>query len=129
MEVVCNKPGGVCSLRLYEKSGREGDVRPAEGEAGQLRTICPQRFEDGKAIYRWVGEEILGSSDPLVLGEIGFLESPPSQAGEQAPSDVGRIDKVLVVPKGKPLAWCALEVQAVYFQGRAMRFDPGMPYA
>lgn len=123
VEVVCNKPGGVCSLRLYQKSAPGGDVVAAEGEAGQLRTICPQRFEEGRIIYNWVGETLLGCGEPLVLGEIGFLESPSSGEEEEAPSDVGRIDKVLVVPNSRPLAWCALEVQAVYFQGRAMRFD------
>src|SRR6266446_3419517 len=42
-QVDCNKPGGVCSLRLYEKSPATGEVTAAQGEAGQLRTICPQR--------------------------------------------------------------------------------------
>ena len=122
-EANCNKPGGVCSLRLYEKSSQTGQVKPATGEPGQLRTVCPARFEEEQVVYRWVAETVLGSSDPLILGEIGFWESPPSPEIEAVPSDVGRIDKVLVVPDSKPLAWCALEVQAVYFQGRAMSND------
>ncbi|MGH9773016.1 MAG: NotI family restriction endonuclease [Candidatus Acidiferrales bacterium] len=119
----CNKPGGVCSLRLYEKSARTGEVTPATGEPGQLRTVCPARFEEGQLIYRWVGETILGSGDPLILGEIGFLESPSSPEIVATPADVGRIDRVLVVSNSRPLSWCALEVQAVYFQGRAMKND------
>ncbi len=110
VQVDCNKPGGVCSLLLYEKSATTGEVRPAGGDAGQLRTICPQRFEEAKTIYHWVGETVLGCGDPLVLGEIGFLESPSWEQGEEPPSDVRRIDKVLVVPQSKPLSWCGLEV-------------------
>ena len=74
-------------------------------------------------IYRWVGETVLGCANPLILGEIGFLETPPSNDVETPPSDVGRIDKVLVVPGSNPLSWCGLEVQAVYFQGKAMSND------
>lgn len=122
-QVACNKPGGVCSLRLYEKSSQTSEVKPATGEPGQLRTVCPARFEQDQIVYRWVAETVLGSGDPLILREIGFLESPPAPEIEAVPSDVGRIDKVLVVPDSKPLSWCALEVQAVYFQGRAMKND------
>jgi len=120
--VPCNKPGGVCSLRLYERSPA-GDVRPANGELGLLRTVCPARFEEGHLVYRWVGDTILGKDTPTVIGEIGFLEPPPSPEVEAAPSDVGRIDRVLVVSDSKPLLWCALEAQAVYFQGSAMKND------
>jgi hypothetical protein len=119
----CNKPGGVCSLRLYERSSQTGEVRPASAAQGELRTVCPSRFEQSKLIYRWVAETVLGINDPAILGEIGFLESPRSPEIEATPSDVGRIDKVLVEPDSKPLSWCALEVQAVYFQGRAMKND------
>ena len=121
--VACNKVGGVCSLRLYEKSAQTGEVKPATGEPGKLRTVCPARFEEDQSVYRWVAETVLATSDPFILGEIGFLESPSSPEIEAVPSDVGRIDKVLVVPDSNPLAWCALEVQAVYFQGRAMKND------
>lgn len=110
-------------MRLYEKSSQTQDVKPTTGELGQLRTVCPARFEEGQLVYRWVGETILGSGAPVTLSEIGFLESPPSPEIEAAPSDVGRIDKVLVLRGSKPLLWCALEAQAVYFQGRAMKND------
>lgn len=121
--VACGKTGGVCTLRLYEKLPQTSDVKPATGELGQLRTICPARFEADHLIYQWVGRTILGSDNVAVLGEIGFLEPPASPAVEAAPRDVGRIDRVLAVPGSKPLRWCALETQAVYFQGEAMKND------
>ena len=112
----------MCSLVLYQRAA-DGKVSVAHGDKGTLRTVCPQRFEEGHAIYRWVGETVLGCKTPLVLGEIGFLESRSGEEGELSGSDVGRIDKVLIAPNTHPLSWCALEVQAVYFQGRAMQFD------
>ena len=121
--VPCNKAGGVCSLRLYEKSAQTGGVKPATGELGQLRTVCPARFEEDLLIYQWVAKTILGTDAITMIGEIGFLEPPPSPEVEAVPSDVGRIDRVLVVPHSKPLLWCALEAQAVYFQGGAMKND------
>jgi len=47
------------------------------------------------------------------------------------------VDKVLVTSEGQQLKWCALEMQAVYFSGRAMELDfkemrtwsgPGLPF-
>jgi len=98
-------------------------VEPYDGLSGALRTLCPFRFEEDQTIYRGVGETVLNCATPTVIGEIGFLESPPSEEVEVARSDVGRIDKVLIAPGSTPLSWCALEVQAVYFQGKAMRND------
>ncbi len=123
VEKACTKVGGVCTLRLYEEEPESKVVSPADGVLGALRTTCPLRFEENRAIYRWVGQTILGCDDPLAIGEIGFLETPPVEDVEYEPSDVGRIDKVLIVPNSQPLSWCALEVQAVYFQGKAMRND------
>ncbi len=121
--IPCRKPGGVCSLRLYERSLETGAVKPANGLPGALRTVCPQRFEEGDLIYQWVSETVLGCAKPTILGELGFLETPPSEDGADDPSDVGRIDRVLLVPDSQPLSWCAMEVQAVYFQGKAMSND------
>jgi hypothetical protein len=56
-----------------------------------------------------------------VLGQIGFLERPEDD--EDSSGDVGRIDNVLVVPDSQPLSWCAVEIQAVYFQGASMTRD------
>lgn len=72
--VACNKPGGVCTLRLYEKSPQTGEVKPATGELGHLRTVCPARFEEGLLIYRWVARTILSTEAIVTIGEIGFLE-------------------------------------------------------
>jgi len=120
--VACNKPSGTCSFRLYEKSRQTGDVTPAAGEAGGLRTFCPKRFEEGRIIHRWVGETVLRCAKPAEVEEIGFLERPPTEAAAKKPGgSVGRIDKVLVVPGADPLSWCALEVQAVYFSGKGMK--------
>jgi hypothetical protein len=61
----CWKKGGVCSLRLYEKTS-EGEVRP-DLRGGTLRITCPSRFEQNASIYAWVVEVLLGSakSDPI----------------------------------------------------------------
>lgn len=123
VDAPCTKKGGVCSLRLYEQDRETMVVSPMPEPLGSLRTTCPLRFEEDRTIYKWVGETVLGCADPFVLGEIGFLETPPIEDVEYEPADVGRIDKVLVVPGSDPLSWCALEAQAVYFQGKAMRND------
>lgn len=122
LTIPCNKPGGTCSFRLYERSRLTGEVKLVEGEQGALRTFCPNRFEDAHLIYRWVGETLLRCPEPVVLNEIGFLESPPTEMQEEEAADsVGRIDNVLVAPGSQPLTWCALEVQAVYFSGKGMK--------
>src|SRR5579859_5370589 len=64
---------------------------------------------------------MLGCDNPLHIGQIGFLDRLPSEV--VVSKDVGRIDNVLVVPDSQPMHWCAMEVQSVYFQGRAMRND------
>jgi len=124
--VVCGKPGGVCTLRLYVKSGITGEVSRAAGSEGRLRTVCPKRFDEDGLLHRWVGQTLLGCDSPVVVREVGFLTGVASDddaaAGERA-DEVSRIDEVLVVPGEEPLKWCALEVQAVYFQGSAMAPD------
>lgn len=110
----CSKPGGVCTLRLYEKSGDA-----AIPYSDNLVTVCPYRFlEDGIA-FSWVGRELLHASSPVVLSELPFLVSKTGKK-EKA---VGKIDNVLVAPKTEQLSWCALEMQAVYFSGKAMKSD------
>ena len=91
----------------------------ALGITGRLRTVCPNRFEEGRLIYQWVGEKILGTTDVVSVREVGFLERIDAE-GSPANDDVGRIDRVLLIPGTSPLEWCALEVQAVYFSGGAM---------
>ena len=118
-QVACNKPGGVCSLRWYERDNSTHSVEITPGVTGRLRTVCPNRFEEGSLIYQWVGETILGTTDVDSVREVGFLERIDA-AGSPANDDVGRIDRVLVIPGSSPLHWRALEVQAVYFSGGAM---------
>jgi hypothetical protein len=70
-----------------------------------------------------VGETILGDDNPRLVGEVGFLEAGATTDTEGG-DDVGRIDMVLVSNKpveGAPMEWCAVEIQAVYFSGDAMR--------
>lgn len=123
----CNKKGGVCSLRLYQQTG-EGPVRAI----GSPIATCPNRFLEDGMVFRWVSETLLGTADPIVLSEIGFLdrlEIPSSnQHGEDDASSevIGRIDNVLLHPTRMPLDWCALEIQAVYFSGKAMKQEFSM---
>lgn len=115
----CNKKGGVCTLRLYSQSG-DG---PVQG-IGSPIAVCTNRFLEDGMIHRWVGETLLGTSEPLVLSEIGFLDRwrPLDMEGEEDSRDyIGRIDNVLLHPDRHPLDWCALEIQAVYFSGKAMK--------
>jgi hypothetical protein len=116
----CNKKGGVCSLRLYEQR----DDAPVSGK-GPLITTCPNRFLEDNIIFRWVGETILQTSSPVVLSEIGFLDRLPTVSSTTEEEDsgdfIGRIDNVIVHPSREPMDWCALELQAVYFSGKAMK--------
>jgi hypothetical protein len=124
---VCSKEGGVCSLRLYAYSphpeyGRAMGVSVA-GKQGDLRATCPYRFHEELDVFRWVGEAILGDPEPQLVGEVGFLEAGATTDNEGG-DDVGRIDMVLVsskTPQGAPMTWAALEIQAVYFSGNAMK--------
>jgi len=118
-DAKCNKKGGVCSLRRYQQIG-DG---PVSG-VGNVVTTCPQRFLESDTIFRWVGETLLETNAPIVLSEIGFLDRLRPQSEEDSDEDsrdyIGRIDNVLVHPSRKPIDWCALELQAVYFSGKSM---------
>lgn len=123
----CNKKGGVCSLRLYEQTGK-GIVH---GVGSPIAT-CPSRFLEDGMIFRWVSETLLGTSEPIVLSEIGFLDRLQNPAANQLDEEdvssevIGRIDNVLLHPSKTPLEWCALEIQAVYFSGKAMKQEFSM---
>lgn len=119
---LCNKAGGVCSVRQYR---REKESAPIT--LGEVVTTCPARFYDSDKVFRWIGEEILGTPNPRVIGEIPFLqklrkESDEEGDGEPGEGDfIGRIDNILVHPdETHGLNWCALEMQAVYFSGASM---------
>ena len=119
---LCNKKGGVCSLRLYQQVG-DGLV----SGTGPVITTCPNRFLEASTIFRWVGDVLLQNPDPIVLSQIGFLDrlrAEPAQEEDDEEEDsrdfIGRIDNVLVHPSRNPIDWCALEIQAVYFSGKSM---------
>jgi hypothetical protein len=100
------------------------DNGPVAG-VGHVITTCPNRFLEANTIFRWVGNTLLQTENPIVLGEIGFLDRlRADNDGEDDEGDkrdfIGRIDCVLVHPKHVPLDWCALELQAVYFSGKRM---------
>ncbi len=118
----CWKPGGICSLRSYEKTP-EGEVR-VDSRASSIRTTCPSRFEQAGTIYSWIGETILDTGTAIPVGETPFLERVDTQSGGPKTSrKVGRIDNVLVAPGVDPLQWCPVEKQSVYFSGRKMSLE------
>jgi hypothetical protein len=147
---ICTKEGGICSLRLYEPTNFIGsktriakreeviDLYAAQAvtsEEGDLRATCPHRFEQDDTIYKSVSQYMLGTEEPLVLGEIRFLQRETNAAldapTDEPPTDpdpttnkedVGNIDNVLAHPTAKPLLWTALEIQSVYFSGDRMQW-------
>lgn len=127
-DAICNKSGGVCSIRPIDPL--TGTVRPIS--EAQPATTCPNRFlEQSKefdmfgAIAQYVFES---TEDFAVVSEVGFLY-PLNSKGElltdRAPA--GRIDWVIVndarsvKPESKNLDWVAVETQAVYFSGASMQ--------
>jgi hypothetical protein len=71
--VNCSKPGGICSLRSYEKPP-DGGVVAVDSRASSIRTTCPNRFEEAGTIYRWIGKTLLGDEAAVAVGETPFLE-------------------------------------------------------
>ena len=129
---LCNKKGGVCSLRQISKSGTI--ITPVEDSS--LVATCPARFYDGGVVLSWVGKELLETDKPIVISELPFLMSTAKDDPADT-STVGKIDMVLVHPDTEILRWFALEVQAVYFSGKGMSKDfavmkkwkgPGIPF-
>jgi len=127
-DALCTKDGGVCSLRAYAyvehpSTGRAIGV-PVDGKTGEFRATCPNRFNEALDIFKWVGETVLGDANPRLVGEVGFLEAGATTDNEVGGEDVGRIDMVLVSDlseRRRQLEWVALEIQAVYFSGDAMK--------
>ena len=126
-DAKCTKEGGVCSLRLYSykahaETGRaEGEI--VTGVQGDLRATCPYRFHERLEVFQWVGKVLLSDDDPRLVGEVGFLEAGAT-TDNAGGDDVGRFDMVLVSSKAlqqTSIEWCAVEIQAVYFSGNAMK--------
>ena len=70
-------------------------------------------FFDGNEVFRWVGEVMLGTQIPRVIGEIPFLQKLRKeipQEGDEEPGEgdfIGRIDNILVHPDSSTgLNWC-----------------------
>ena len=114
----CNKAGGVCSIQPYQVN----EMNPVTLLEPPV-CVCPNRFTEAGAVYPWVGDTLLGTKEPIALGEIGFLDRfRPETAKEKAEGTdlIGRIDCVLIHPTKHPIEWAALEIQAVYFSGMSM---------
>jgi hypothetical protein len=86
MGKLCNKNGGVCSLIPY--------CHDADGTvvaSGKFVTVCLNRFWQDAAVFRWIGEAVLGTSKPILVSEIEFLESVLGQPSEgEGPSGQSR---------------------------------------
>lgn len=124
-KTICNKLGGVCSLRSFTPD--------ADGKIvfGPITATCPNRFLDGGTVFDEIGRTLLRTDSALIVKEIPFLVRPQA-VGEFVDADmnvssdnedVGRIDMVMVHPDKERLDWCAVELQAVYFSGGAMSKD------
>ncbi|MHB9144317.1 MAG: NotI family restriction endonuclease [Symbiobacteriia bacterium] len=146
----CNKSSAICTLRLYKKDDDTGKTVVAAHPHGMLRATCPSRFLEDNTIFKWVGKELLSHQNPVLLREVPYLEPVPTEGEEvfsglltplevEASNDemqtgnytsddpfgskgVGSIDFVLLHPQDRT-AWCALELQSVYFSGSGMDGD------
>lgn len=135
----CNKASGVCSIRKYSEVA-DGIGATVPGD--KVVTVCPSRFlqslTDGKTLFSWIAENMLGVTSPTIVKETPFLRkineatrSPDIAADmeEEALEEgkkAGRIDWILVNPgtmTASELDWCAVETQALYFSGLKMRHE------
>lgn len=127
---MCHKRSGVCSIAVFQRDDACGVM-----VTGQPVSLCPSRFLQDRAVFGWVGEQLLGTTEPQIVPEVPFLRRE-MEAGARR-KEAGRIDHVLVRSEGDRLRWCALEMQAVYFSGEDMEHDlnilrtwegPGLPF-
>jgi len=119
---MCNKEGGVCSLLAYLKND-DGTVEP-DSKRSDLVTLCPNRFWEQQIVFKAVGESILGTTQPTIVKEVGFLQRV-DRTGKVTSKMVGRIDAVLLRTNEKEEIedWCALEMQAVYISGKSIEHE------
>lgn len=104
----CNKgsrddPLGVCSF----------------GDGAIAGAVCPNRFLEGDKVFMDAGRVVFGSSANVVVApEIRILEIPGTRRRR-----IGKVDFVLgrLDASGIVTDFAALEVQAVYFSGPAIR--------
>lgn len=113
----CIKKSGVCSIAVFEQASEDQVT-----VKGLPVSLCPNRFLERDMVYKWVGQTLLGTSEPKVIAELPFLIASKEESGPKQ-DKVGQIDSVLVSPQSGELKWCALEMQAVYFSGSNMGGD------
>ena len=114
----CSKKGGVCSIRPYRKyTGFHLADRIGE-PAGNPVITCPRRFEQGNLVPKWLARIVgFNASESFLAREVPFMRSPST--GRAA----GRIDLVVAGGITPSSRWFGLEMQAVYFSGKAMDSD------
>jgi len=119
---VCNKLGGICSVRQYSP------IAPHEAVDAQPTTVCPNRFlefRNDETLFSYLARELYNAeAGAKVIKEIPFLEKETLD-GEQRGAKAGRIDWIVVpfpepVPQNADLQWLAIETQGVYFSGDSM---------
>ena len=115
---TCSKKGGVCSIRPYRKyQGTHLDDRIGE-PAGNPVITCPRRFEQANLVPKWLARIVgFNQSESFLAREVPFMRSPST--GRPA----GRIDLVVAGGNTPSSRWFGLEMQAVYFSGKAMDSD------
>lgn len=109
---LCNKRGGVCSIRQY-------DVGTPVTMRKQIVSLCPSRLLD-KDVLIAVAQTVLGTHAAYLVKEVPFLfNTVVAQNGATEASKAGRIDWLLV-DKSNTENFCAVETQSVYFSGDNM---------
>ena len=93
------------------------DTRIGDPE-GQPVVMCPSRFQDEQVVIEWLAE-IAGFriEDTSVAREVPFM------MGTNTGRPAGMIDLVVANSADRKVEWYGLEIQAVYFSGRAMRTE------
>lgn len=133
----CNKKGGVCSIRPYEKT----DVHAKKDDPeNRPAIVCPSRFVQ-RDLFHAVSKVMVDSETPILVKETPFLRQILKDAGAvlESPGQTvskagvtndekmaGRIDWILVNPESlesNDVQWCALETQALYFSGANMGLE------
>lgn len=119
-EGLCSKVHGVCSIERYgEEAGDDDEGTGRIGSADHSPVIvCPNRFEEGQILIRWLAEIVGIPLDQVMLArEVPFMRS--TSTGRAA----GKIDLVVARKPNGDLKWYGMEIQAVYFSGAGMRSE------
>lgn len=116
----CNKPGGVCTMVSYVQDA-SGMVK-IDPMNSDFVTFCPNRFWQNNVVFSEIGKLVINDSAPFLIKEVNFLQKIDAE-GNVKSEYVGNIDLILVsMAEDESIKdWCALEIQAVYFSGHAMK--------